>query len=143
MGSRSSRAIFVAASLALLFGAAEARAEPSASDKETARGLMATGRADRSNHDLAGALKAFTGADAIMHVPTTGLEVAKAQIDLGLLVEARDTALRVADAACGTRARALQDGPRFGRRAGRRPGRADSIAHRDAQGVARRVEAGQ
>jgi hypothetical protein len=30
-----------------------------------------------------------------MHVPTTGLEVAKTQAALGLLVEARDTALRV------------------------------------------------
>ena len=30
-----------------------------------------------------------------MHVPTTGLEVAKAQAALGLLVEARETALRV------------------------------------------------
>jgi hypothetical protein len=95
MGSRSFRAVFGGVSLALLFGATQAHAEPSASDKETARGLMATGRADRASHDLAGALKAFTAADAIMHVPTTGLEVARAQVDLDLLVEARDTALRV------------------------------------------------
>lgn len=72
-----------------------ASAEPTAADKETARGLMAEGRADRDKGDLKAALKAFSGADAIMHVPTTGLEVAKTQAALGLLVEARDTALRV------------------------------------------------
>lgn len=71
-------------------------AEPSAADKETARSLMTEGRTDRDKGDLKGALKAFQGADAIMHVPTTGLEVAKTQAAMGLLVEARDTALRVA-----------------------------------------------
>jgi hypothetical protein len=79
---------------ALAFGTV-ASAEPSAADKETARGLMATGRADRTKGDLAGALKAFVAADAIMKVPTTGLEVARSQIALGQLVEARDTALQV------------------------------------------------
>jgi hypothetical protein len=69
--------------------------EPSAADKETARGLMAEGRADRDKGDLKAALKAFAGADAIMHVPTTGLELARAQAAVGQLVEARDTALRV------------------------------------------------
>jgi hypothetical protein len=72
-----------------------AMADPTAADKETARSLMTAGRAARDKGDLKGALKAFAGADAIMHVPTTGLEVAKAQAALGLLVEARDTALRV------------------------------------------------
>jgi hypothetical protein len=69
---------------------------PTAADKDTARGLMSEGRADRDRGDLKGALAAFLGADAIMHVPTTGLEVARTQAALGLLVEARDTALRVA-----------------------------------------------
>jgi hypothetical protein len=78
----------------LAFGTV-ASAEPSAADKETARGLMATGRADRTKGDLAGALKAFVAADAIMKVPTTGLEVARSQVALGQLVEARDTALQV------------------------------------------------
>jgi hypothetical protein len=72
-----------------------ASADPGAADKETARGLMTEGRADRDKGDLKAALKAFAGADAIMHVPTTGLEVAKTQSALGLLVEARDTALRI------------------------------------------------
>jgi hypothetical protein len=56
---------------------------------------MAEGRADRDNGDLQGALRAFAGADAIMHVPTTGLEVARTEAALGLLVEAWGTALRV------------------------------------------------
>jgi hypothetical protein len=74
---------------------AVASAEPSAADRETARGLMTEGRTDRDKGDQKAALKAFLGADAIMHVPTTGLEVAKAQAALGLLVEARETAIRV------------------------------------------------
>jgi hypothetical protein len=56
---------------------------------------MAEGRADRDKGDLQGALRAFAGADAIMHVPTTGVELARAQAALGQIVEARDTALRV------------------------------------------------
>jgi hypothetical protein len=76
--------------------ASVAHAEPSAADKETARSLMAEGRTDREKGDLKGALKAFEAADAIMHVPTTGLELARTQVALGQLVEARDTALRVA-----------------------------------------------
>jgi hypothetical protein len=86
------RAAVVAAVLTL---STAALAEPTAADKETARGLMATGRKDRAKGDLQGALKAFGAADAIMHVPTTGLEVARSQAALGLLVEARDTALQV------------------------------------------------
>jgi hypothetical protein len=75
--------------------AGQALAEPTEADKETARGLMAEGRANRDKGDLAGALKAFAGADAIMHVPTTGLELARTQAAMGNLVEARETALCV------------------------------------------------
>ena len=82
----------LAAGLAL---SARASAEPSAAERDTARGLMAEGRSDRENGDLQDALRAFLGADAIMHVPTTGLEVARTQAALGLLVEAWTTALRV------------------------------------------------
>ncbi len=46
--------------------------------------------------DLKGALQRFQQADDIMHVPTTGLEVARVQVALGQLVEARDTLARVA-----------------------------------------------
>jgi hypothetical protein len=71
-----------------------ALASPGAAERETARGLMAEGRAARARGDLQSAMKAFAGADAIMHVPTTGFELAKVQAQAGLLVEARDTALR-------------------------------------------------
>lgn len=98
MASRSSRVLLSVSVLCTAFtlSAGASAAEPSAADKETARGLMTEGRADRDKNDLKGALKAFAGADAIMHVPTTGLELARAQAALGQLVEARDTALRVA-----------------------------------------------
>ncbi|HEY1694993.1 MAG TPA: hypothetical protein VGG39_22650 [Polyangiaceae bacterium] len=91
----ASRLLFASMIAIALAASSVAMAEPTAADKETARGLMTEGRADRDKGDLKGALKAFQGADALMHVPTTGLEVAKTQMAMGLLVEARDTALRV------------------------------------------------
>lgn len=86
------RLAFVAA--LLLPSLAWAR-DPTAADRETARTYMADGRKKRDENDLKSALRAFEAADAIMHVPTTGLEVARTQAMLGLLVEARDGALRV------------------------------------------------
>lgn len=68
---------------------------PNAADRETARSLMDEGRTKAQAKDLKGALAAYKAADAIMHVPTTGLAVARTQAALGLLVEARDTALGV------------------------------------------------
>src|SRR4051794_22145874 len=83
-------------SLALLLGqVGRASAEPTASGKETARGLMTEARDLRDKNDLRGALSRFQAADAIMRVPTTGLEVARTEAALGLLVEARDTIHRV------------------------------------------------
>lgn len=93
--SRFPRAVGALIVFAALSSSAGALAEPSPADKETARALMSTGRQDRTKGDLKGALKAFAAADAIMGVPTTGLEVARSQVALGLLVEARDTALQV------------------------------------------------
>lgn len=76
---------------ALLAFAPSALAEPTPQDKEHARDLMADGRDKRDRDDLAGALESFQQADAIMHVPTTGYEVAKTQELLGKLLEARAT----------------------------------------------------
>ena len=56
---------------------------------------MDEGNARRKLANLKGALESFSAADSIMHVPTTGLEVARTQASLGLLVEARDTVKRV------------------------------------------------
>ena len=96
MASRSLQRLGLAPLLvAALTFSAIAAAEPSAADKETARALMTAGRQDRTKGDLQAALKAFAAADAIMRVPTTGMEVARSQVALGLLVEARDTALQV------------------------------------------------
>jgi hypothetical protein len=76
--------------IALVAWAAPSRAEPSAAEKETARSFMAEGRVRRDRNDLPGALESFRAADAIMHVPTTGLEVARTEAALGRLVEAAD-----------------------------------------------------
>jgi hypothetical protein len=94
---RLAGAICLAFAVASLLGIPTARAaEPTAAEKDTARGLMAEGRASLENGDLKGALKSFSAADAIMHVPTTGFAVARTQAALGLLVAARETATRVA-----------------------------------------------
>lgn len=69
---------------------------PSLSDRETARNLMDDGDKKRDSGDLKGALASYTQADALMKVPTTGIEVAKTQIALNLFLEARETLNRVA-----------------------------------------------
>jgi hypothetical protein len=91
MGSRRMRLAFTAAGVVGVLATSSAWAEPTAADRETARSLMQEGRDLRDKGDLQGALKRFQAADGIMHVPTTGLEVARTQATLGLLVEARDT----------------------------------------------------
>ena len=82
------RAVLVGAALSF---AVTAGAAPTASDRETARAMMDQGRDFRGKGDLKEALKRFQAANDIMHVPTTALEVARTQVSLGLLVEARDT----------------------------------------------------
>jgi hypothetical protein len=67
-----------------------ARAQ-TAADRETARSLMEQGHELYDKKDFKEALKRFKAANDIMHVPSTALWTAKAQIALGLLVEARDT----------------------------------------------------
>jgi len=84
----------------LSFGAASsvshpASAAPTAAEKETARNLVKTARAKIRRGELASALEDLKAAHAIMGVPTTGLELGKAQIEAGQLVEARDTLLAV------------------------------------------------
>jgi hypothetical protein len=91
---RRSRFLALAFGVATLALSAGALAEPTPAERETARGLMTQGRNQRDGKDLKAALQSFTAADAIMKVPTTGLEVARTQEMLGMLVEARDTALR-------------------------------------------------
>jgi hypothetical protein len=68
--------------------------------------------------DLQGALKSYKAADDIMKVPTTALEVARTQIKLRMLVEARDTLVRlmaipVAPSEPGAFAKARQEAARL------------------------------
>jgi hypothetical protein len=81
----------------LLFGSAHARAEPSAAERETARRAMDDGDRLRAAGDLQAALASYKAAHEIMRVPTTGIEVARTQTELGLLVEARSQAIDTAN----------------------------------------------
>src|SRR6478752_8006949 len=66
-----------------------------AQDRESARQLLDRGDAQLEQGDLEGALASYRAAHELMHVPTTGLEVARISAKLGKLVEARDVALEV------------------------------------------------
>ena len=87
------RALFSVALLAAALSVTNAAyaAGPSAADRETARTLMEQGRELRNKGNMLEALKRFQGANNIMHVPTTALELARAQVALKMFVEARDT----------------------------------------------------
>lgn len=74
--------------------AGSARAQ-TAADRETARTLFDDGKRQRDSGNVAGALEAFKGADAIMHAPTTGLAVARSLAALGRIIEAREAAVGV------------------------------------------------
>jgi hypothetical protein len=89
---------------AALLMAGAAAAQPAAEllghseqEKETARALYKLGNERYSRGDYAGALDAFLGAHRIIQAPTTGLGLAKAEIELGLLLAARRTLAFVAD----------------------------------------------
>lgn len=70
--------------------------EPSAADKETARGLLDRGDALAQKKDLAGAVQAYRGAYAIVRVPTTGAALARTLRAMGKWVEAKAVADEVA-----------------------------------------------
>jgi hypothetical protein len=82
-------------SAALTVFACPARADVTSSQKQLARDLMKRGNELRAAHDFARAFDAFRSADDIMHVPTTGFEVARSNVALGRLIEARDAIARV------------------------------------------------
>ena len=70
-------------------------AAQSAEDRQTARELMDRGDERAEQRDFVGALALYRRAHDIMHVPTTGIEVARTLANLGKPVEARDAALEV------------------------------------------------
>jgi hypothetical protein len=81
---------------ALLLAPGVALADPAAAERDAARAMMDHGDQLLEAKDYPGALKAYQAADTIMHVPTTGIEVAKTQASMGQLLAARETALAVA-----------------------------------------------
>lgn len=87
------RRIAATLTLALALGTTAAYANPTAVERETARTLLLSGREKKKNGNLKGALSDFEKAHRIMGVPTTALDLGKAQRDLGLLVEARTSFL--------------------------------------------------
>jgi hypothetical protein len=87
--------LHVAACLLLLAAVAPVYAAPSAAERDTARSLMDEGDRMLARGKLGEAMERYRAAHAIMHVPTTGLELARVQARLGLLVEARATAMEV------------------------------------------------
>ena len=99
MGSRTRSRFVVATAIALTVLAArsgDAMAAPSAAERETARRLMDEGKERSRSGDKERAVEAYQKAHDIMKVPTTGIALAKAQLVVGHLVEARDVALEVA-----------------------------------------------
>lgn len=79
----------------LIWFPAVAVAAPTAADRETARDLMDQGDDQMDQRQYAEALRLYRAADDLMHVPTTGIEVAHAEAALGHLVESRTAALAV------------------------------------------------
>lgn len=92
----SDRRAAAACALALLLAALPASAEPSKGEREAARTLMDLGDRKVEARDYPAALKAYQTADAIMGVPTTGIEVARTHVLLGKLVKGWEAATKVA-----------------------------------------------
>jgi hypothetical protein len=80
----------LAALLALtaLLAPVPALAAPDPADRAVARRLMDDGDRKAEIKDFRGALDAYQKADAIMGVPTTGIDVARTHLVLGQLIEA-------------------------------------------------------
>lgn len=81
--------------MAFTFTARASAQQVTTADREAARKLMDEGDKKRDTGDMKGALKDYEAADTIMKVPTTTLEVARAQAALGQLLEARETLARL------------------------------------------------
>lgn len=81
-------------SCAALFWAGSGLAQTD-EQRKTARDLMDQGDERAEQQDYQAALTLYRAAHDIMHVPTTGIEVARTLANLGKLVEARDTALEI------------------------------------------------
>jgi hypothetical protein len=87
--------LFAAAVVTVWLSATVDAAAQSATERTAARKLFEEGKTKRDRGDKAGALEAFTRADAIMAVPTTRLALARALAATDRLLEARDSAASV------------------------------------------------
>lgn len=70
--------------------------EPTAADLETARDLYKQGRELEKKGDLPGALEKLRAAHAVGRTPLTAIELARVEVLMGQLVEAREVCLGVA-----------------------------------------------
>jgi hypothetical protein len=70
---------------------------PTSQERERARALMDAGDARFEAKQYASALEQYRAADAIMNVPTTGIEVGRTLERLGRLLEAREMLRRVSE----------------------------------------------
>ncbi len=91
----ASRLPAFSAALLIVLAAPAALAAPTAAQRETARRLMDEGKERMKSGDRLRAVEAYQKAHDLMHVPSTGMALANAQLAAGHLVEARDVALEV------------------------------------------------
>jgi hypothetical protein len=97
MTMQPQRQLLVALSLAALLLSPMVHASPSDTDKAQARQLVDLGDGKFASGDYRAALDAYRGADLLMGVPTTALQVARAELALSRLIEAKVTLERVID----------------------------------------------
>jgi hypothetical protein len=83
------------AAVAFAAGVTAGAAEPSAGDRETARGLGSQGIQALDAHDYPTAERACGGAYALVRAPTVGICWARALEGLGRLIDARDIFVEV------------------------------------------------
>lgn len=89
LGRGSASLSLAALSLAgVLFVAGAAGAEPTEADRASARSLASEGYDALERKDYATAVDRFRHADALVHAPTIGVDLARALIGLGRYVEA-------------------------------------------------------
>lgn len=117
LGPLRSRALAIAASLALALLPGVAHADASDADRATARALANEGHDALERHDYATAVDCFRRADALFHAPTLLLGLARAQVGLGKLVSAGETYQRLVSEPVTARAHAasiaaVEDGKR-------------------------------
>src|SRR5580692_1844110 len=74
---------------------AVAAADPSAADRATARALGLEGEAALARQDYATAADRYARAEALFHAPTLLLGLARAQVQLGKLVDAQESYRRI------------------------------------------------